>query len=93
MHYDHSLHSFISYNRISIILERIVKCTLMCDRLAHLRGIDVECPVCLALAFYISVMLPFVRKYYLINGAINERFLCVLLFHVLLNIPCFSILY
>ena len=50
----------------------MVKCTLMCDRLAHLRGIDVECHVCLALAFYISVMLPFVRKYYLLNGAINE---------------------
>ena len=72
MYYDHSLHSFISYNRIPIILEIIVKCTLMCDRLDHLRGIDVERHVGLALVFYISVMLPFVRKYYLLNGAINE---------------------
>ena len=71
-HSLHSLHSFTSCNRIFIFLEIMVNCTLMCDRLAHLSGIDVERHVCLALVFYISVMLPFVTKYYLLNGAINE---------------------
>ena len=74
IHIIHIIHLFI-YNRVSIILEIIVKCTLMCYRLAHLRRIDVECHVCLALAFYISLMIPFVNKYHLLNGAINEWFL------------------
>ena len=67
----HYIHVFI-YCRICIFLEIIVNCTLMCLRLAHLIRIAVEPHVCLALAFYISLMLPFVRKYYLLNGAINE---------------------
>ena len=77
----HYIHLFIYY-RISIFLEIIVNCTLMCPRLAHLMGIDVERHVCLALAFYICLMLPFVRKYYLLNEAINEGFLYALVFHV-----------
>ena len=72
MYHDHSLHSFIHLLQNMYFLEIILNCTLMCRRLAHLMGIAVERHVCLALAFYIFLMLPFVRKYYLLNGAINE---------------------
>ena len=72
MYYDHllySLHSFISYNRISIFLEIMVKCTLMCDRLAHLRGIDVERSLSsLGILYFCDVTfrekIPFIKRSY-----------------------------